>query len=183
MDLSADGSSTMEFRAAVRSAAARNYHPDTPLATSALGVFLAIHPNRNCTDRPRNDMTLRSRLSWGLVIIAVCLIAPLALAIQSLRGLHRDAQILNNRDFAASLLIARLREGLSEVRRQELALLFKPDAASRDAMHRGLTHAKAMSDTLSTFSLGIYAKNIGVSVQELASAAEQEFAATLAART
>jgi len=127
-------------------------------------------------------MTLRSRLSWGLVIIAVCLIAPLALAIQSLRGLHRDAQILNNRDFAASLLIARLREGLSEVRRQELALLFKPDSASRDAMHRGLTHAKAMSDTLSTFSLGNYAKTIGVAVQQLASVAEQEFAATLAAR-
>jgi signal transduction histidine kinase len=126
-------------------------------------------------------MTLRSRLSLGLVIIAACLVAPLALAIQSLERLHTDAQ-LNNRAFAASLLIARLREGLNEVRREELALLFKPDATSRDAMGRGLARVKATSDSLGTFSLGRYGKNIGVSVRELQSAADQEFAATLAAR-
>jgi signal transduction histidine kinase len=127
-------------------------------------------------------MTLRSRLSLGLVIIAACLVTPLALAIQSLEGLQQDAQTLSNREFAASLLIARLREGLNEVRREELALLFKPDSSSRDAMEAGLTHVKAMSDSLTKFSLGNYAKVIGVSVQQLSSAADQEFAATLAAR-
>jgi signal transduction histidine kinase len=127
-------------------------------------------------------MTLRSRLVFGLVIIAACLVTPLGLAIQSLRGLHSDAQLLSDRDFAASLLIARLREGLNEVRRQELALLFKPDSSSRDAMSRGLTHVKATSDSLAKYSLGNYAKVIGVSVRQLKSAAEQEFAATLAAR-
>jgi signal transduction histidine kinase len=127
-------------------------------------------------------MTLRSRLALGLVIIAACLVTPLALAIQSLHGLRDDARILRTREFAASLLIARLREGLSEVRREELALLFKPDSSSRDAMGRGLTHVKAMSDSLAGYSLGNFAKIIGLSVRQLYSAADQEFAATLAAR-
>lgn len=125
-------------------------------------------------------MTLRSRLSFGLVIIAACLVAPLALAIQSLERLHEDAQS-NNRDFAASLLIARLREGLNEVRREELALLFKPDSTSRDNMTRGLTRVQATSDTLATHSLR-NAKIISGSVSQLRSVADQEFAATLAAR-
>ena len=125
-------------------------------------------------------MTLRSRLSFGLVIIAACLVAPLALAIQSLETLHKTRRS-NNRDFAASLLIARLREGLNEVRREELALLFKPDSTSRDDMTRGLTRVQATSDSLATHSLR-NAKIISGSVNQLRSVADQEFAATLAAR-
>src|SRR5262245_18666809 len=132
----------------------------TPLATSALGAFLAIHPHHTRPERPRYDMTLRSRHALGLVTIAACLVTPLALTIQSLRGLHTDAQELADRYVAGSLLIARLREGLNEVRRQELALLFKPDSTSRDNMEQGLRHAKAMSDTLNTVALGTYAQKI-----------------------
>jgi signal transduction histidine kinase len=126
-------------------------------------------------------MTLRSRLAFGLVIIGACLVTPLALAIRSLEELHTAAES-NSRDVAAGLLIARLREGLSEVRREELALLFKPDAASRDAMTSGLTHVQTMSDSLRGFSLGNFAPVFGVYVKQLRSAADQEFAATLASR-
>jgi len=126
-------------------------------------------------------MTLRSRLYFGLVIIAACLVAPLGLAINSLEGLLGTARS-NNRDFAASLLIARLREGLNEVRREELALLFKPDSTSRDAMTHGIKRVKTLADSLTKFSLGSYAEQIGPSVRQLSFAADQEFAATLAAR-
>jgi len=126
-------------------------------------------------------MTLRSRLAFGLVIIAACLVTPLALAIQSLEGLYSAAKS-NSRDVTAGLLIARLREGLSEVRRQELALLFKPDSSSRDAMTRGLGNVQLMSDSLGGFFLDDLAQRISLSVKQLRSAADQEFAATLAAR-
>jgi hypothetical protein len=69
-------------------------------------------------------MTLRSRLAAGLVTIAIILVCPLVFAIQSLRGLHNDAVALREGDFAASLLLGRLREGLNDLRRQELSLLF-----------------------------------------------------------
>ncbi|HEY4306483.1 MAG TPA: HAMP domain-containing sensor histidine kinase [Gemmatimonadaceae bacterium] len=127
-------------------------------------------------------MTLRSRLVLGLVILAACLVTPLAFAIRSLERLGEDAQQLNTRELAASALIARLREGLSEVRREELALLFKPDSSQRDAMRNGLAHVRAMSDTLASYSLDNYSKGIAGSVKLLGSAADQEFAATLAAR-
>ncbi len=95
----------------------------------------------------RSDMTLRSRLAAGLVIIAIILVTPLVLAITSLRRLHDDATTLRDREFAASLLIGRLREGLNDVRRAELALLFaKGDVASRDAMEKNVARVKALAD-------------------------------------
>lgn len=127
-------------------------------------------------------MTLRSRLVVGLVIIAIILVTPLALAIQSLKGLGRDAAILRDRDFAASLLLARLREGLNDVRRQELALLFTHDSASHRNIEQGLAHVQALSDSMSQYALGNVAKTIGVSIEKLSKAVDQEFAATLAAR-
>lgn len=125
-------------------------------------------------------MTLRSRLAAGLVTIAIILVAPLFFAIQSLRRLHDDATALRDRDFAASLLIGRLREGLNDLRRQELALIFKPDVVSRDAMEKGVARVGALADSLSHFALPSQAKDIGVSIRLIAAAAPSEYAAALA---
>ncbi len=124
-------------------------------------------------------MTLRSRLAAGLVTIAIILVTPLVFALQSLRHLHDDATALRDRDFAASLLIGRLREGLNELRREELALIFKPDAVSRDAMEKGVAHVGALADSLSHFALPAQAKDIGVSIRQIAAAAPSEYAAAL----
>ena len=98
-------------------------------------------------------MTLRSRLGAGLVTIAIILVTPLVFAIQSLRRLHDDATALRDREFAASLLIGRLREGLNDVRRQELALIFARDVPARDAMETGVATVAALADSLSHFEL------------------------------
>lgn len=124
-------------------------------------------------------MTLRSRLAVGLVTIAIILVTPLVFAIQSLNRLHDDATTLRDRDFAASLLISRLREGLNDLRRQELALIFTRDEASRDAMASGVSHVAGLADSLSHFDLPAYGKEIGASVQKIASAAQPEFVAAL----
>jgi signal transduction histidine kinase len=128
-------------------------------------------------------MTLRSRLAAGLVTIAIILVTPLVFAIQSLRVLHGDATALRDRDFAASLLISRLREGLNDLRRAELALLFKPDVVSRDAMETGVAHVGALADSLSHFELPAAAKDIGVSIRQIAAAAPSEYAAALEGKT
>jgi signal transduction histidine kinase len=128
-------------------------------------------------------MTLRSRLAVGLVTIAIILVGPLAFAIRSLYRLHDDATTLRDRDFAASLLIGRLREGLNDVRREELALLFARDSASRDAMEKGVAHVGALADSLSHFELPVYARDIGASVRQLAAAAPSEYNAALQGNT
>ena len=90
-------------------------------------------------------MTLRSRLAVGLVTIAIILVGPLVFAIQSLQRLQRDAVQLRDQEFAASLLLGRLRDGLSELRRQELALLFAKDAgvARRDGQQAHATSPRS----------------------------------------
>src|SRR5215218_10228557 len=114
-------------------------------------------------------MTLRSRLAAGLVTIAIILVTPLAFAIQSLRRLHDDATALRDREFAASLLIGRIREGLNDLRRAELALLFSEgDVASRDAMEKDVGHVRALADSLGHFELPSFGKEVGVSVNRIA---------------
>jgi signal transduction histidine kinase len=125
-------------------------------------------------------MTLRSRLAIGLVSIAIILVLPLVFAIQSLYRLHDDARALRDQEFAASLLIGRMREGLNDLRRQELALLFAKDVAARNAMDRQVRHVAALADTMSRYQLHAYAADIGASVRQIAEAAPSEYAAALA---
>ncbi|MDB4875923.1 MAG: ATP-binding region ATPase domain protein [Gemmatimonadetes bacterium] len=125
-------------------------------------------------------MTLRSRLAIGLVTIAIILVGPLLFAIQSLYRLHDDAKALRDQEFAASLLIGRLREGLNDLRRQELALLFSKDVAARDAMDKQVRHVAAMADSMSHYQLPAYARDIGSSIRQVAEAAPAEYEAALA---
>jgi signal transduction histidine kinase len=125
-------------------------------------------------------MTLRSRLVAGLVTIAIILVGPLVFAIQSLSQLNDDARELRDRDFAASLLLGRLREGLVDLRQHELGLLFAKNATARDAMEREVAHVAALADSLSHFQLPAYALDIGTSVRQLADVAPDEYRAALA---
>jgi len=125
-------------------------------------------------------MTLRSRLALGLVTIAIILVGPLVFAIYSLRSLNRDAKMLANTDFAASMLLGRLREGLSNVRRTELGLLLAHDAGSRDTMAQQVARVGTLADSLSHFELGKYGELIGSSVRQIAEIAPSEYTSALA---
>jgi HAMP domain-containing protein len=122
-------------------------------------------------------MTLRSRLAAGLVTIAIVLVTPLVFAIQSLSRLHGDATLLRDRDFAASQLIGRLRDGLNDLRREELAVIFHNDVADRDAMEASVARVAALNDSLTHFGLLSYGKEIGASIQRVAAAAPSEYEA------
>lgn len=125
-------------------------------------------------------MTLRSRLATGLILIAIILVGPLVFAIQSLHRLQDDARALRDNDFAASLLLGRLREGLNDLRRGELALLFSKDKASRDTLDDELGQVGRLADSLSHFQLPAYGREIAESVRQIAVAAPSEYQAALA---
>ncbi len=128
-------------------------------------------------------MTLRSRLAVGLITIAVILVGPLIFAIRSLEGLHADTRALRDREVNASLLLGRLREGLNDLHRQELALLFTKDAAARDAMALQLALAATLADSLAYYQLPTRARQIGDAVRQAAAAAPAEYAAERELRT
>src|SRR5438552_17730367 len=125
-------------------------------------------------------MTLHSRLALGLVTIAIILVGPLAFAVKSLHGLQRESAELRDRDFGGSLALGRLRDGLSEIRRLDLALLFSKDVQTRDAMDRQIARVAALADSLRNFELPVYANAIGASVQQIADVAPSEYRAALA---
>ncbi|HKO16346.1 MAG TPA: HAMP domain-containing sensor histidine kinase [Gemmatimonadaceae bacterium] len=125
-------------------------------------------------------MTLRTRLGLSLLAIVVILVVPLIIAMRALDQIHRETRALREGEFAASLLLGRLREGLNDLRRQETALLFVHDAASRDAMQRQVTTLSRLADSLDLYSLDRSASDIRRTIAEIVLWAPQEYRAALA---
>ncbi len=124
-------------------------------------------------------MTLRSRLGVGLVLIALILVGPLVWAIWGIEALRDDANNLRERDFAASQLIGRLRDGLNDLRREELSLLFNRTVANRESMDRELKHVGALTDSLAKYDLPDFARGIEPSVDSMTRVAPGEFDAAV----
>src|SRR5438552_13194261 len=105
-----------------------------------IGTHPAAPARRRCPCTPFDrkliqvHMTLRARLTLGLLTIAVILLVPLLIATRSLDRLHSEAKALRDRDFAASLLLGRLRDALNDLRSSEMAVLFVREEKSRATM-------------------------------------------------
>ena len=125
-------------------------------------------------------MTLRSRLVAGLVTIAILLVGPLVFAEHSVYRLNGEFRALRDRDLAASLLLGQLREGLDDLRRLELGLLFTQTPVARDAMEKQVGVVHKLADSLSHFELPVYAADILTSINRIAEVAPAEYRATLA---
>ncbi len=120
-------------------------------------------------------MTLRTRLALGLLAIALILMLPLAVALRSLQRLHDSAIELRDREFAASLLLGRMRTGADDLRRAEDALLFVHDPASNERMGRELQKLAAQAGSLDRFALDSAARLVRSELHELSSLAPREY--------
>jgi signal transduction histidine kinase len=127
-------------------------------------------------------MTIRSKLALGLFSIALVLLLPLALALQSLERLHVTTTLLQKREFAASLLLNRMRSSTDELRRLDLALLFVHKPENRLAVDSQLTALSAMADSLRELGMVQAAEKIGSSVDKIAVHVPAEYAAAAAGR-
>jgi signal transduction histidine kinase len=127
-------------------------------------------------------MTLRSRLTAGLITIAVILVLPLLVATWSLRDLRDSARALRDGDFAASLVLGRLRDALNDVRTAEMAVLFVPEQRSRESMMAKVRAVDALADSLERYQLGRAARDIRVAMSAVAAGTNSEFQAAVAGR-
>ena len=127
-------------------------------------------------------MTLRTRLTLGLLTIAVILIVPLLIATRSLDRLHADTEELRDGDFGASLLLGRLRDALNDVRSAELALQFVRDSESRTSMDKRVHTVELLADSLDAYQLGGAARDIRAAMAQVASGATREYQAAVAGR-
>jgi signal transduction histidine kinase len=128
-------------------------------------------------------MTLRARLAAGLLAIAAVLIVPLGLALRSLEELHQSALALQNKEFAASLLLGRIRVGTEDLRRAEDALLFVHDSTSKRRMSHQIAALAAMADSLEAYSLDSASQNLQRAVMTVANVAGREYGSALTRHT
>src|SRR6266545_4652758 len=122
-------------------------------------------------------MTLRTRLTVGMVSMAVILLIPLLLAIRSLEQLHTTTRLLRDREFAASLLIGSFKTTTDDLRSSDNALIFVHDRASEQRMKQQLDHLDSMSDSLDNYKLGVSADRIREATRSLRAAAADEYEA------
>ena len=121
------------------------------------------------------QVTIRSKLALGLFTIAVVLLLPLGLALRSLERLYDTTAQLRRSEFAASLLLNRMRSETDQLRRAEISMLFVHDSSSRAAMDTQVQRVAAMANspsasfermvTCATRSLGDGGRATGVSAR------------------
>lgn len=77
--------------------------PPSPVASTE--TVLTTHPR----------LTLQTRLNLGILAIAVVLVAPLVLSLRALQQIQADTALLRDREYAASLLLGRMRVAHDEI--------------------------------------------------------------------
>src|SRR3954471_4005695 len=128
-------------------------------------------------------MTLRARLGWGLLAIAVVLIVPLLLSLRSLEHLYETSRLLRDREFAASMLLGAFRERTDDARRAEDALLFIHDQKSATRMQSEIDSLVTLTNPRPRYRLGTPASQIRTSLDALRSAAREEYEQTSTGRS
>jgi signal transduction histidine kinase len=123
----------------------------------------------------KRTFTLRGRLAFGALGIALVLAIPLVFTIQALRRVHQTTLELRNGEFAASLLLGRFREGTDELRRADDALLFVHDERSRERMARGIAVIREMADSLDVYNLHAASTDVRLALDSLTVLTEQEY--------
>ncbi len=127
-------------------------------------------------------MTLRARLSAGLIGIALVLLIPLLLALNSLERLEDTTRQLRDTDFAASITLGRLRAAADDIRAAENALLFVYDDASRLRIAGHIARADSLAGLLGAYNREGEASQIRASLGRIREAAALEYAAATEAR-
>jgi signal transduction histidine kinase len=127
-------------------------------------------------------MTLRARLTLGLLTIAVVLIVPLFIATWSLGRVHEEAHSLRDGDFAASLVVGRLRDALADLRSAELAVLYSKLETSKDSMQVRVRRVSRLADSLTSYKLLEPAREIRAAMQIVENTVPVEFSAAFGER-
>ncbi len=128
-------------------------------------------------------MTIRTKLALGLLGLVAAMLVPLLLALRSLDRLHDTAVQVRDQEFAASLMLGRMRAVTDEMRQTEMRMLFAPDAGTLGVMQDHVADLSALSDSLQRFGLIVASQDIERSVTEVETQAASIHRAMRAGRT
>jgi signal transduction histidine kinase len=128
-------------------------------------------------------MTLRARLILGLLNIAVLLLLPLSIALRGIDVLHETAVSLRRNEFAASLLLGRIRTQSDAVRSAELSLTLVHNDTAALVFTAQIDSLRRLADSLPTLFDDATARQITAAVNGVASLAPAQAYAAVSAKT
>jgi signal transduction histidine kinase len=93
-------------------------------------------------------MNIQSRLNTGIIAIAVVLVAPLVMSLLSLQRLQTQTTELRDREYAATLLLGRMRSVHDELSQNTNVLTLVPSDTVAEILQERLTTMSRQADTL-----------------------------------
>ncbi|HEX5765726.1 MAG TPA: hypothetical protein VFY27_09175, partial [Woeseiaceae bacterium] len=97
-------------------------------------------------------MTLQSRLNLGILGIAIVLVAPLVLSLRALQDIQTESTLLLDREFAATLLLGRMRVALDEIELNATYIpVYNSDSSQKSFLDQ-LTTLARRTDTLTVLT-------------------------------
>ena len=128
-------------------------------------------------------MTLRTRLNFGILAIAIVLVAPLVLSLRALRQLQGDTTLLRDREYAATLLLGRMRTVHDELLQSTIYLSVFPSDSSQKQYLELLQTLARQTDTLVQLTDNASVGQIRPAISRLFEQAPRAFAFAKANRT
>jgi signal transduction histidine kinase len=125
-------------------------------------------------------MSIRNRLALGIVAIALVLTVPLLSALRALERLRSEISVWSDQDFAASLLLGRMRASTEELRQAETALGIDLTEETRAAFAAEIAELTARADSLSAYTADSAARIVQRAVDEIEIVSGPQFAAARA---
>lgn len=93
-------------------------------------------------------MTLQTRLNLGILAIAIVLVAPLVLSLRELQKLQNDTALLRDREYAATLLLGRMRAVHDELLQTTVLITVSPTDTTQKQYLEVVQTLARQTDTL-----------------------------------
>jgi signal transduction histidine kinase len=127
-------------------------------------------------------LTLSSRLNLGIIAIAVVLVAPLVLSLRALQDLQYDTTMLRDREYAATLLLGRMRSVHDDLLQSTTYIALYP-SDSAEAQYQDQVHTLSrQTDTLAMLTQYAAIGQIRSAVSRLSEQAPRAFSFARASR-
>ena len=127
-------------------------------------------------------MKLSSRLALGIIAIALVLVAPLVLSLRALRELQHDTTVLRNREYAATLLLGRMRTVKDDLLQSTTLIALYPGDSSQVQYLDQVGILSRQADTLATLAPYVPVGLVRSAVIRLYDQVPRAFALSRAAR-
>jgi signal transduction histidine kinase len=124
-------------------------------------------------------MRLRSRLILGLLNIAVLLLVPLVIALRALDELHVTTQALRTGEFAASLMLSRVRAQTDAAAAVEVSHVVQPTPETGRLLATEVARLQSVTDSLRVLTRDATASDVAQAVRRVARIAADEVAPSI----